>query len=59
MLISFAAYFVVMNLGKGQNDWKYYLQLICLVLLLTEKIPEPKGDANGNALKSRKIQQYT
>jgi len=32
---SFIAYFAVMAIGKGQTDWKYYIQIIALIPLHT------------------------
>lgn len=35
LILSFILYFAVMSLGKGQTDWRYYLQLVCLIPLHT------------------------
>lgn len=30
MMLSFAAYFILMKAGKGQADWRYYIQILAL-----------------------------
>ena len=35
MILSFVAYFLLMKIGKGQNDWRYNIQILALYPLHT------------------------